>query len=430
MNGDTQLRNILPLLRPRSAEPTLFSQTVWYLLWIGIAALLALYIRRWVRHRRRRLAEFQEAASAAGLTGPQAAFLYRIARKQRMQSPPRLLSSPQVFDRQIGAWADQLAERNLQHADLAIISQIRTALAFEDLDVEQSLSSTRQIDRGQTLMLGVDRGHVEDEELFPWLVLERDEGSLTLAQVLREDRTEMELRPGERVSGRFWREGDTEYSFSTTVIRRSRADRSLDVRHARVEREQNRDFYRIDVDFPADFLLVRLDDAAMAGVDGVHSDAAINLLDQSQTNTIRVDSTVAASDSDPDAGTDASATAQNAERLAAAPRVSARVVNLSAGGLAIQLPPGQTDANEDMAWMVDPTFEGPFPLAGLTCVPLSSAPDSGGGRRIKMRFEELPIVAEKAIVRGVYEHQLHAAGGRGQPPAGAAPIEDDDLPTS
>jgi c-di-GMP-binding flagellar brake protein YcgR len=130
------------------------------------------------------------------------------------------------------------------------------------------------------------------------------------------------------------------------------------------------------------------------------------------------------------AGEDASANAVNAQPLATAPRVSARVVNLSAGGLAIELSPGQPDANEDMAWMVDPTFEGSLPLAGLTCAPLSSEPASGGGRRIKMRFEELPIMGEKEIVRGVYEHQLQAAGDRGQPPSAPRPIEDDDLPTS
>ena len=64
-----------------------------------------------------------------------------------------------------------------------------------------------------------------------------------------------------------------------------------------------------------------------------------------------------------------------------------------------------------------------------------------------MRFEALPIVAEKEIVRGVYEHQLQVAGGRGLPPTtgkadgqpadaeeedllGSDPRGSDDLPRS
>ena len=61
MNGE-RLREILPLLRPRSAEPTLFSQTVWYLFLSGLATLVILYLIRWFRLRRRRLREFEAAA--------------------------------------------------------------------------------------------------------------------------------------------------------------------------------------------------------------------------------------------------------------------------------------------------------------------------------------------------------------------------------
>ena len=290
MNGDDKLHSILPLLRPRSAEPTLFTQVVWYLFWVGIAVLLALYIRRWLSHRRQRTREFQAAANAAGLTAEQTELLYSIARQQKMKSPPRLLSSPQVFDRQAGAYADIVVARNRHDPELAAIGQIRAALDFDDLDLEQSMSSTRQIDRGQTVMISVDRDTAEDELLYPWLVLERDEGALTLAPVLRaKGEPDLELRLGEEVTARFWREGDTEYQFVTKVLRRSRTEHSLDVRHASVEREQNRDFYRIDVDFPADFLLMSMQDPPAEGGAGVHSDAAINLLDLEGSETIRID---------------------------------------------------------------------------------------------------------------------------------------------
>lgn len=411
MNGDSQLRDILPLLRPRSAEPTLFSQVVWYLLWSGVALLLALYVTRWISHRRRRAKEFNTQAAAMGLSARQTALLYKIARSQRMQSPPRLLTSARVFDRQAGAYADGLAARDRQHPELAAIGQVRSDLSFDDLDLDQSLSSTRQMDRGQTVMIWAEDGPHGTEGFVPWLVLERDEAALTLAPVLRTgEEPETQFRRGEEITGRFWREGDTEYRFVTEILRKGRSEHALDVRHATVERMQHRDFYRIDVDFPADFLVLpAVDDQKNADTD-VMSEAAIELLDQDQQQAA----------DEPEVEVD---------RFASATRVRGRVVNLSAGGLAIDVSADGPAAEEGSLWIVSPTFEGQFALAELTCVPVSTEPAPGGERRIKMRFEELPRAAEKDIVRGVYEHQLQAAGGRGTTPTQLPSTDEDDLPT-
>lgn len=414
MNGESQLRDILPLLRPRSAEPTLFSQTVWYLLWGGVVVLLALYLTRWFRYRRQRLVEFNTQAAAIGLSAEQTALLYKIARSQRMQSPPRLLTSARVFDRQAGAYADALAARNRKHPELAAIGAVRSELSFDDLDPEQSLSSTRQMERGQTVMVWVEDGPHGTEGFAPWLVLERDEAALTLAPVLRAGvAPDAQFKPGEEVTARFWREGDTEYRFASEVLRKGKSEHALDVRHATVERMQHRDFYRIDVDFPVEFLVLpAVEHLDEDGAD-ILSEAAIELLDQSQL-------VVAQSEG-----------ADEEDRFASATRVRARVINLSAGGLAVDVPQEGPSTEDGSLWIVSPAFEGDFPLAELTCVPISAEPAPGGGRRIKMRFEGLPRAAEKDIVRGVYEHQLQAAGGRGT----AAPLADatdlqDDLPES
>lgn len=429
MNGE-RLREILPLLRPRSAEPTLFSQTVWYLFLSGLATLVILYLIRWFRLRRRRLREFEAAAHNAGLSAPQVALLYRIAHKRRMQSPPRLLSSPHVFDRQVGQYAGAIAGRNRRHPELAKIGRIRHTLGFDELDPEQSLTSTRQIDRGQTVMVWVDENPDGSDAFLPWLVLEHDEGALTLAPVLRAGRVpEKQLRAGDELSARFWREGDTEYRFTTGVIGKADSPHAVDVEHATVERMQHRDFFRIDVNFPADFLVVTSREELAGSADDVHVDAAISLLDQSESDTILVEPSEPAGDVNAEDGAPEAAT-DGVDRLAGATRVSGRVVNLSAGGLAVEVPVEGPLAGEETAWIVDPAFEGPFPLAGLTCVPLSTEA-AIGGRRIKMIFEELPIPVEKEIVRGVYEHQLQVGGGRGRSaPQADAVVDDDDLPTS
>ncbi|MDP6017914.1 MAG: hypothetical protein QGI32_17590 [Candidatus Latescibacteria bacterium] len=376
MNGD-KIRDILPLLRPRSAEPTLFSQTVWYLLWAGLAILLGLYIIRWVRLRRRRLEEFEELARDAGLSPRQIALLYRIARHRRMQSPPRLLSSAHVFDRQVGRYATGLVRGDREHPELDAIGNIREILGFDELDIDQALSSTRQVDRGQTLRIWVD-GEEEDEL----------EGFVP------------------------WREGDTEYSFVTEVIGKARTAHAVAVEHAAVKRMQHRDFYRIDVGFDADFLVIPRQAEREDGAEDVHGEAAIGLLDRTQDeDDIRI-----ADSSAVDASTSGDEL-EDSDPFAGATRVTGYVVNLSAGGVAIDVPLTGPLANEDTAWVIDPAFEGPFPLAGITCVPVSTEAAPGthdnSMRRIKMTFDDLPTPVEKEIVRSVYEHQLQSAGGRG-----------------
>ena len=291
MNGD-KIRDILPLLRPRSAEPTLFSQTVWYLLWAGLAILLGLYIIRWVRLRRRRLEEFEELARDAGLSPRQIALLYRIARHRRMQSPPRLLSSAHVFDRQVGRYATGLVRGDREHPELDAIGNIREILGFDELDIDQALSSTRQVDRGQTLRIWVD-GEEEDEL----------EGFVP------------------------WREGDTEYSFVTEVIGKARTAHAVAVEHAAVKRMQHRDFYRIDVGFDADFLVIPRQAEREDGAEDVHGEAAIGLLDRTQDeDDIRI-----ADSSAVDASTSGDEL-EDSDPFAGATRVTGYVVNLSAGG--------------------------------------------------------------------------------------------------
>lgn len=413
MNGDNNLREILPLLRPRSAEPTLFIQVVWYLLWIGLAVLVILYVTRWIRHRRQRLEEFTAAAREAGLDAAQTRFLYDIARGQKMRAPPRLLSSPQVFDRQLGAHAAALAARDRSHPDLATIGAIRQALGFDELGPDQSLTSTRQIDRAQTVMMRP--GHSVDDDLphTPCLILERDEGTLTLAPVLREgDEQGPRWKAGQELSGIFWREGDTEYRLTTHVIGRDASGETIDVEHAPVERLQNRDFYRIDVDFTADFYLLDSDDVD-GNADGITTEAAIDLLDETEASDLRVAPAAEEEKDDP---------------LSGAPKVTGHVVNLSAGGLAVDVPERGPE-DQDRLWVVDPAFDGPFPLAGLRLRAVGKERVVLGARRVKLTFDDLPTPAEKAIVRGVYEHQLQSAGGRSVAPLDDVPPGDeDDLP--
>lgn len=168
-------------------------------------------------------------------------------------------------------------------------------------------------------MIWVDENPEGPEGSLPWLVLERDEGALTLAPVLRAGRQpQVRFRVGQKLTARFWREGDTEYRFLTSVVGKSHSPHSVTVEHATLERMQHRDFYRIDVNFPADFLVIPFRDELAGGGQDAHIDAAINLLDQSVTETIRVAPSVAADEAPTDAGTPGAGTASPAPTASAA----------------------------------------------------------------------------------------------------------------
>lgn len=413
-------RDILPLLRPRSAEPTVVSQTVWYLMWVGLATLLALYLLRWHRMRRQRREEFYLEARTAGLSTRQTDLLFEIA--GGMKKPGRALSSAHIFDRLVGRRAARLVRRNRQHPQLAAIGLIRSILSFDEIPLDQPLSSTRQVGRGQTVMVWEDAGHLETEGFAPWLVLERDEGALTLTPLLRsapgagQDQS-ASRSPGDEITARFWREGDTEYRFTAAVVGPGTGPSALLVDHAPVARMQQRDFYRISVDFPIALFAVPQGAPGEPGSRAAAA-AAVDLLHGSEP----------AAGGDP--GVEVRTPPADVDRtprdssLAAATRVSGRVANLSAGGFAVRIDESEAAAlpTGGSVWIVDPTFSGPFPLAGVACAQVGSERRPGGSL-LKLRFEALPPLVEKEIVRGVYQHQLGEAAS-----PGAAGSQDGDTP--
>jgi hypothetical protein len=164
-----------------------------------------------------------------------------------MKNPLRLLTSVTMFDRHVGAFAGRLAAKNLEHPLLDDIARIRQGLNFDAVPEAKALNSTRQIEKGQSLLAWQGADVVEG--FSPWLVIKRNEGALPLVPILEGDRGYFaDLKVGDPISARFWRQGDTEYRFDTHVARVEAAGAYL-LHHANVERLQQRDFFRIDVDF-------------------------------------------------------------------------------------------------------------------------------------------------------------------------------------
>lgn len=366
------LREVLPYLRPRSAEPTLFGQTVLILLCVGLATLVVLHCSRIYRQRRQKKINFYEKAEEAQLLQPQSDFLLQIARQRKVANPLQLLDSVYAFDRHLGAYAAQLADTNLDDPRLQDIAEIRSLLEFDHLPHDQALRTTYQLEVGQTLMVWPATSDTEGHS--PWVVVSRDERGLGLVPLLREDMRHFDsLTNGDQLAVRFWREGDTEYSFIAEVFAVDPQDRTVFVRHADpIERKQLRDFFRLDIRFDLQLLLI------------------------------------------PAAEGDTEAQEESEESEESEPKLppplqslAAEALNLSAGGISL-LTPNALPA--DQLLQIDPQFKGAFPLAGVLCRVVQSSRHADG-YLLQCQFQDLPTTLESELVRRLYQHQIFAVSG-------------------
>lgn len=398
-----RLKEILPFLRPRSAEPTFFTQMVFYLLILGLVSMVGLYFLRRLRVRRRRENEFRQLALELHLDQRDAAFLGRLAGRLKVRHPQRLLTATQSFDRHVGAHAGELARMDLQHPTLAQIARIRQILGFDRLPKDQPLSSTRQVERGQTFMVWPADG--DTEGVSPWVVVDDDEGSITVAPLLRgDDARYSSLTIGDRLSVRFWREGDTEYRFRTAVVGHDEVAGTFLLEHAsRIDRTQHRDFYRIDVAFDVALYSLPSESAAPAAS---REDEARQLAVSMLANVEEESGAPPADDADTEAVEPPET--PFAVDLSRSQRLEGRVANLSAGGMAVCAP--GAGALPYRRWVIDPEYTGEFSLAGVMCQVIADAPEARGDT-LKLRFDNLPSATEREIVRQVYAHQLLEIGG-------------------
>ena len=363
------LREVLPYLRPRSAEPTLFGQTVLILLCAGLATLVALHCSRIYRQRRQKKINFYQRAEEAQLSQPQSDFLLQIARQRKVANALQLLDSVYAFDRHIGAYAAQLADSDLADPRLQDIAEIRSLLEFDHLPHDQALRTTYQLEVGQSLMVWPAASDTEGHS--PWVVVSRDERGLGLVPLLREDMRHFDsLTNGDQLAVRFWREGDTEYSFIAEVFAVDPQDRTAFVRHADpIERKQLRDFFRLDIRFDLELLLIP--------------------------------------EAESDTETQEASEQEEPKLPPPLQSFAAEALNLSAGGISLLT---SSDLPADQLLQIDPQFKGAFPLAGVLCRVVQSIRNADGFL-LQCQFQDLPTPLESELVRRLYQHQILAVSG-------------------
>ena len=393
------LREILPLLRPRIVEPSPVVKVLFTLLCAGLLAMAVGYFVKRQRHRQAIHKRFWNSGKDRGLKPKQLRFLARLARKHSLNDPSMLLNSVYSFDRHVGQYATRAADRNPEDPVLKIIAQMRETLGFDSLDVAQPMRTTRQLEPGVTLMVQPEAG--DTETFSPWLVVGRDERGLSVTLMLREDRREFRtVTEGSHLSARFWREQDTEYRFTTEILSVDEASQTIRLKHVHdLQRMQQRGFFRIAVHFPM-LLRVLPEEAGPKG-----TEAAIALLDSVEGSDEEDDEIVETPEGGPDTGEGEEDEAVFDPREL--PTIQVDVMDLSAGGLNVRT---QDTTTGGFRVLIDPDFEGAFPLGGIVCQVMRDTADPNG-RTLQLRFVDLPPGLESTIVRTVYQHQIFEMTG-------------------
>ena len=322
--------------------------SLWALALIFVAPFLPMVwhaVEGW-RRRRRAAAGFHDRARAKGLSPDQGRLLLRLARRQGAAEPVVVLRSAARFDRCVhgdGRMVDRKTARELM--------RIRAVLGFHQLLPGDRLRSTRQLGRGHRLLLRRPGLDAEDGAL--WVVEAQDDHALVATPLLSDLLGGIDVwQPGSRVEGQFRHGTDSTYAFVTDVFAVEPEPQRLLLRHTqRVERVQQRAFFRLATQFPIVLL---------------------------------VGEGTAPEDSEQ------------------ASRLEGTVVDISGGGLSVRVPIPPADGAH---LTVDPAFAGPFPLAGIGCQ-LVARLERQDGVVLRLRFVEVSAELEGAIVRGIYRRQL------------------------
>ena len=344
------------------AGSALSSWGAWGLALIFVAPLLPMvwHAVEASRRRRRAAARFHDRARDKGLSPDQGRLLLRLARRQRAIEPVEVLRSAARFDRCVHGNG-----RPVDRGTADELTRIRATLGFDRLLPGDHLRTTRQLARGDRLLLR--RAGENAEPDAPWVVEEQDDSALIATPLLADADGGFDVwQAGHWVEAEFQPGRERTYGFVTEVLATEAARRRLLLRHTlRVERVQHRSFFRLSTQFP------------------------VVLLVGEGTGPV-----------DPEAAT----------------RLQGTVLDISGGGLCVRVPEA---AAVGTCLTVDPGFAGPFPLAGVGCR-VVAALDGREEVYLRLRFVELPRGVESGIVRGIQRRQLglkraETRGGTGTP---------------
>jgi len=355
---DESFESVLPHFRLSTEYPWAYPWLVDLVAVVSLGTLVVLLagllIRR-LRFQRQVWANFHATASEHGLSDEQTSLMERIARRAKMRQPLLLLTSVQSYDLRVSAYLKRQPESQTRQAEIDSLGHIRLLLGYDRVPTGQPLRTTRELSTGQRLMVWPVKGGPPG--FCHAVVVHRDDDAIVAVPLLREDDDFLaQLQSGDRIKVRFWRRHDTEYRFRTTILEANPDTTAIVIGHSeRLERIQKRDFYRLAVRFRLGLIVLP----------------------------------------EPGAG--------GAESIAAGRRLDVSVADISGGGLGVAV---NATVAPDATVVVDPGYNGPFPIAGLWCH-VAGQEERDGKRFLRLEFTNLSRERQEDLVGVIQRQQIH-----------------------
>jgi c-di-GMP-binding flagellar brake protein YcgR/uncharacterized membrane protein len=189
--------------------------------------------------------KFNEHAYRLRLSKGSISLLSKIAYKANLQDPYSIIKSPHIFETSVENYYAGKGISSLSSETLSDIRELRRALGFLPLSEEVSFTSTRQFNNGEKCLVQIPDTEPSHKGVCIILSVGEREWSITRPG----DCLAVEPDTWARIN--FTRSGDAEYSFRTQV-RRDLGDGLILNHSGKLNRTQQRNWVRVDVNIPVE----------------------------------------------------------------------------------------------------------------------------------------------------------------------------------
>lgn len=346
-------QTLFDLLRERAETPAWMIAV--FLLFLVL--VVGIIYWGWRMQRRREAAylrrSFNALAEEKGLDEEETQQVWNLAVAGLCEQPLLLLSSASAFDRCVNNAPDAVPESRLP--------MLRHKLGFSIRPLGWALAHTREIAVGQHLWVGFKRG--ETARFCHCVLVENTGDGLLVTPIVKADEEAFkDVREDDLIYARFWRRGDTEYQFRTSLLPQTDPDRvTLWLAHTdQISRVQRRDFFRLPVRIPV----------------------AIHNIGNAE---------------------DAELPPETLRARSSAPIAHGTLTDLSAGGAALVVPqPLAFGAHIFLA----PTGQSPFALSGIAGRVLDMSSEGRNIHHHRLEFTNLDDVRQDSLARQIHHAQI------------------------
>lgn len=358
------------MILPRATTAQLLLVLAVFVGMLFLAVIIELMRQR--RQRRLRIEAawrtVDEITREKELTAEEKEALRALIQRWAPEDPLRVITVRQQFEKCVEAHMAALRaggdDTELARAGV-LLRDIRVALSLDYIPVGQRIASTRELHVGQLIWLTVASD--TQPRWFRGRVASVDEAFFGVVVENGENRSKPEVREGDEMRGRTWRDDDARYMFTVVYARRETEPPALVFHHtSELERLQSRAHFR-----------VRHEQTATVSVLSRPVDGALGDLEERRVVT----------------------------------RVRARVTNLSAGGCALLV---QHPLPTQVLLRI-PLELGDLEPLEVTAEIVAMAPIAGGRNLVRTTFVAVSDETRDMIARYVIRQQqpaLHPAETR------------------